>query len=87
MHTAYELDRRSMLGRVLVILGASATAGLSFPALARSASRAQPYLEEGVFTLLSAMADTIVPATDTPGAAAVRVPAQIDGLLVNWASG
>lgn len=31
MHTAYELDRRSMLGRVLMILGASATGGLSFP--------------------------------------------------------
>ncbi len=87
MNTLYELDRRNMLGRVLVILGASATGGLSFPALAGSASRAQPYLEEGVFTLLSAVADTIVPATDTPGAAAVRVPAQIDGLLVNWASG
>jgi gluconate 2-dehydrogenase gamma chain len=36
--------------------------------------------------LLSAVADTIVPQTDTPGALAAKVPAKFDSLLVNWAS-
>ena len=37
-------------------------------------------------TLLRAVADTIIPQTDTPGALAAHVPAKFDALLVNWAS-
>lgn len=81
------LDRRAMLARTLAVLGATATSSLSFSALARTAKRARPYLEQGVFDLLSAVADTIVPQTDTPGAVAVGVPSLLDALLVNWASG
>jgi hypothetical protein len=36
--------------------------------------------------LLSAVVDTVIPQTDTPGALAAKVPAKFDSLLINWAS-
>jgi hypothetical protein len=87
MHDTIQLDRRSMLERALALVGATAAAEFSVPALAKSAAVAKPYLDVPLFTLLSAVADTIIPHTDTPGAVDVRVPALIDALLVNWASG
>jgi hypothetical protein len=80
------LDRRALLGRTALLLGITATGGLSAPALAKASARAKPFLAAPAFALLSAVADTIIPATDTPGAVEARVPALFDGLLANWAS-
>lgn len=79
---AMGVDRRTLLARVLLLAGASAT-GVSFEAL--SAAEAD-LLGEGQRTTLIAAADTIVPQTDTPGAVDVGVPALFEGLLANWAA-
>ena len=80
------LDRRALLGRAALLLGVTATGGFGAPAFAQAAAQATPFLAAPAFALLSAVADTIIPVTDTPGAVAARVPALLDGLLANWAS-
>ncbi len=82
-----ELDRRSMLGRMLQLTGAVALAGFSGEALAKAVASGTRYLDAPVFALLSAVAETIVPRTDTPGALEAKVPAKLDAMLKTWASG
>lgn len=82
------IDRRTLIERALMLVGAGAAAGtFSASALAAAAARTKPYLDSATFALLTAVADTIVPRTDTAGAIDAKVPATIDALLVNWASG
>jgi hypothetical protein len=81
-----QIDRRSLLSTALLLVGASAAVGISPEAFAKAAARPKPYLDPASFTLLSAIADTIIPKTDTPGAVDAHVPAKFDALLVNWAS-
>jgi hypothetical protein len=82
------LDRRSLMERALMLVGAGAVAStLSVSTLASAAARTKPYLDSGTYALLTAVADTIVPRTDTAGAVDAKVPATIDAMLVNWASG
>ncbi len=77
------MDRRAMVARVAMLIGASA---LPASALAAPAKKTKRFLTATQLTLLGAVADTILPATDTPGALAAHVPAKLDGLLSNWAS-
>lgn len=77
------LDRRSMLERMAFLLGAAA---LPVEAFAKPAPRAKRFLDARRTGLLSAVADTIIPLTDTPGALAAKVPAKLDAMLVSWAS-
>ncbi len=77
------MDRRTMLERLAWLLGAAALPG---EALARAAPRARRFLDPVRTTLLSAIADTMIPQTDTPGALAAKVPAKFDALLRTWAS-
>ena len=77
------LDRRAVLQHIGLLIGAAA---LPAGALAAPARRARRFLAAPQFALLSAVADTIMPATDSPGALAGMVPAQLDGMLMNWAS-
>jgi gluconate 2-dehydrogenase gamma chain len=44
------------------------------------------FFDKGEMRFLSALADTIIPATETPGALAAQVPATIQQLLSSWAS-
>ena len=81
-----QIDRRTLLESALTILGVTATAGFTPAAFAKAAASPKPYLGAARFALLSAVADTIVPRTDTPGAVDARVPAKFDALLVNWAA-
>ena len=82
-----QMDRRTLIERAAWLLGAAAVPG---EALARVAPRAgrgtRNFLTPAHMTLLSAVADTIIPQTDTPGALGAHVPAKFDALLVNWAS-
>jgi hypothetical protein len=80
------LDRRSLIQRMLLLAGASAIGGFTPAALAKAAERTNSYLSKPLFTLLGAVADTIVPRTDTPGAIDAGVPATFDALLAHWAS-
>jgi gluconate 2-dehydrogenase gamma chain len=76
------IDRRDMLARMALLLGAAA---LPEAALA-SAPRARQFLTGPRMQLLAAVADTMIPKTDTPGALDAKVPAKFDALLVNWAA-
>lgn len=78
-----EMDRRAMLQSLGLLIGAAA---LPVEALAAPRRGARGFLTPARMALLSAVADTIMPVTDTPGALAAKVPARIDGLLANWAS-
>ncbi len=86
MSHPYELERREMLRHILLLAGASATANLSVGALAAAAKGSERYLDAPAYSTLSAVADTLVPVTDTPGALAADVPASLDAMLANWAS-
>jgi hypothetical protein len=80
------MDRRSLLQRALLLAGAALTPGFTAEALAQAAAEAPQLLDAPRFALLTAVADTIVPRTDTPGAVDVGVPKTVDGLLRLWAS-
>ncbi|MBV1686689.1 gluconate 2-dehydrogenase subunit 3 family protein [Novosphingobium sp. G106] len=84
--TIPNMDRRSLLESALLLMGVTVTAGFSTEAFAKAAASPKPFLDQKSFTLLSAIADTIIPKTDTPGAVDAHVPAKFDALLVNWAS-
>lgn len=73
--------RRDLLSMMAVLLGASA-----IPAAALSAAASPPYLDPARGQLLVAIADTMIPQTDTPGAVQAGVPATLDTMLRNWAS-
>lgn len=81
-----QLGRRDLLRHILVLAGASATASFSLEALASAAKEPKKFLGKNAFATLSAVADTIIPVTDTPGALAADVPARFDAMLSNWAS-
>jgi gluconate 2-dehydrogenase gamma chain len=86
MSETYQLQRREMLRQIMLLAGASATASVSFSALATAAKGTENYFNAPVLDILSAVADTIVPATDTPGALDAEVPARLDALMLHWAA-
>lgn len=80
-----DMNRRSMLQCALLLVGAAMVPG-SVEALAAAAKAAKPKLDKPRVALLTAVADTIVPKTDTPGAVEVGVPQLIETLIGAWAS-
>jgi len=83
MTDAFSMDRRALVSRIAMLIGASA---LPAGALAAPAKRAKCFLPPSQFKLMAAVADTLIPTTDTPGALATKVPQSFDSLVVNWAS-
>lgn len=79
------IDRRALMTRAMQIVGATFVVGAGVTACKQSESKGTP-LAATLMATLSAIADTIIPATDTPGAVAVGVPKKLDDMLVNWAS-
>lgn len=83
------VDRRTLIARALLLVGAGAT-GVAFDALAAGstalAADGQPLLSAAQAATFNALADTIVPQTDTPGAVEVGVPELFAGLLQDWAT-
>lgn len=88
----FDTDRRGLLERMMYLVGASAVASLPTEVFAKplakgkAPAKAKRFLDPTRFTLMSAIADTIVPKTDTPGAIEAGVPAKFDELLSKWAS-
>lgn len=78
-----QINRREVLQHIALLLGAAA---LPAEALAARRPRARRFLNAPRMNLLSAVADTMIPKTDTPGALDAKVPAKFDALLLNWAS-
>jgi gluconate 2-dehydrogenase gamma chain len=84
MHDFAQMDRRTMIQRIALLLGAASLPADAFALAAKG--KGKRYLTPAQFALLSAVADTIIPVTDTPGAVATGVPRQLDGMLAKWAS-
>ena len=81
-----KLDRRALLfGAVFLLGGAAALTRFTRKSETRTGAHG-PALSGDQFTLLEQVADTIIPATDTPGALAAGVPAFIRDMLTEWAS-
>jgi gluconate 2-dehydrogenase gamma chain len=78
------MDRRAWMQRAALLIGATAIPADAFAATKKPA--AKRFLNPAQFALLTAVADTIIPVTDTPGAVAVGVPRLFDKLLSTWAS-
>ncbi|MEP6867679.1 MAG: gluconate 2-dehydrogenase subunit 3 family protein [Novosphingobium sp.] len=84
MTDEFSLDRRALMGRVAALIGASALPAEAFAVTGKK--RAKTFLTAPQFATLSAISDTVIPATDTPGAVGVGVPRLIDGMLRHWAA-
>lgn len=80
-----DINRRSMLQQALLLVGAAVVPG-SVEALAAATKTDKPQLSAPRFATLTALADTIVPKTESPGAVEVGVPKMVDALLGTWAS-
>lgn len=78
------IDRRAMMQQIALLLGVTAIPTEVFAAPTRGERKR--FLTPAQFTLLSAVADTVIPATDTPGAVGAGIPAKLDGMLMTWAS-
>jgi hypothetical protein len=78
-----EMSRRSLMQNLALFLGATAVPTL---ASCKAARKGKAFLDAGQFKILVAVADTIIPVTDTPGAVQVGVPKLVDGMLRDWAS-
>jgi hypothetical protein len=77
------LDRRDLLAGLGTLLGMAA---LPIDALAVAKAGGKRLLDAPTTALVSALADTLIPRTDTPGASQVGVPATFDAMLAKWAS-
>ena len=77
------MDRRALMRNLGMLLGA---ASLPTAAWSKAAMAGEGALDAARLKLLHAIADTIIPATDTPGAVFAKVPQLISGLMRDWAS-
>lgn len=80
------LGRRQFISNALLAIG---VAGAAFPGWTSVEAAAQgnaPFLDPDRSAILDALAETILPRTDTPSARDAGVPARIDMLLTTWAS-
>ena len=78
-----QMDRRSLLQSAFALVGASvALSACDFGSLG---SRGTFTFDDNQRALVSAIADTFVPKTDTAGAVEAGVPKAFEGLLSNWA--
>lgn len=84
MNAPFEMDRRSLLGQILLLAGvATIPAGCK---LSDNVNGSDFKFETDQFAALSAVADTIIPKGDTIGAVEVKVPEKFEELMRNWAS-
>lgn len=85
------MDRRELLHRASMLLGGAITASAASGVLAgcvampeQTASSGAGFLTSEETATVTAMADLIIPRTDTPGAIDVGVPAFIDRMLAGY---
>lgn len=79
-------DRRGFIRGVLLAVGAVGAALPAWDSLLAAGESAAPFVGAARFQVLDAVAETIIPRTDTPGARDALVAARFDALMKNWAS-
>ena len=78
------IGRRGFIRNALLAIG---VAGVPLPAFELLAATGGPrFFDDDRFAMLDALADTIMPRTDTPGARDVDVAERIDTVMHTWAS-
>jgi hypothetical protein len=82
---AAELDRRDLLRRAVYLVGGAAALS-AFAGGQSWAADSPPFFSIARMALLSAVADTMMPATDTPGAVEAGAPQFVDSMMTKWAS-
>jgi hypothetical protein len=83
MHDLLSLDRRTMAQGIAALLGVALLPTDAFATPKRGEAR---FLPPARYALLNAVADTILPKTDSVGALDAAVPARLDAMLQTWAS-
>ncbi|MDG2001754.1 MAG: gluconate 2-dehydrogenase subunit 3 family protein [Novosphingobium sp.] len=84
MNASFEMDRRGLLGQILLLAGvATIPAGCK---LSDNANGSDFTFKAEQMVTLSAFADTMIPKGDTIGALEVSVPKTFEQLMRNWAS-
>ena len=84
--SALFVDRRTLIAELLALVGATAVPSSAVAALAAAPlPTGAKFLDPAEMALLREMAETMIPRTDTPGAADAGVPEFIDGLMIDWA--
>ncbi len=88
MFTVSQIDRRAMLEGMAFLLGVATLPAEALAARTRTAHprAAPPLLAGSRLRLLEAVAETMIPQTDTPGALTAKVPAKFNALLSDWAA-
>lgn len=84
MH-AMDMNRRMLMQHLLALAGVSVLPG-GAEALAAAVEGGTRQLDPAHYALLVAVADTIIPKTDTSGAVEVGAPQVVDAVLGSWAS-
>ena len=88
------MNRREVLHGLLLSIGCAGglaacsdrdEASLTAP-IAGAGSSLPRYYFDREFSLVSELADGLIPTTDTPGAVEAGVPAYLDALMADWAS-
>lgn len=80
----FDMDRRGLLGRLLLLAGAT-----TIPpgcALADNHNGSDFRFNAGQLASVTALADTMIPRGDSVGALDAKVPEKLEQLLRNWAS-
>lgn len=78
------LQRRQLLQRAMLLAGLAVLPAELGAAVAGNGGA--PVMGLGTRQLISAVADTIIPRTDTPGAVGAGVPSLFEEMLGQWAS-
>ncbi|MFM5923637.1 MAG: gluconate 2-dehydrogenase subunit 3 family protein [Novosphingobium sp.] len=82
MDAMLQMDRRALMQRAMLLLGATALASCDF----LPGAKAGATLSDDRLKLLDAFADTLIPVTDTPGAVGAGVPKVLAQMYHDWAS-
>jgi hypothetical protein len=80
-----QMDRRALLTRALLLVGAGVAAS-ACATLEPLAAATPATITPAQLATLTAVADTVIPRTDTPGAVDVEVPGLFSALMDNWAA-
>ncbi|PLK26447.1 hypothetical protein C0V78_05785 [Novosphingobium sp. TH158] len=89
MDQGMNLDRRDLMGHFALLLGVAALPAEAFAApkgKAKGKAAPKKFFTPSQTALVTALADTFIPKTDTPGAVEAGVVPRFDAMMGRWAS-